>query len=137
MPYPDVDRLLREERFDELARLSALPPGRRMGQRSVANRIARQIRSRLAPARIAAPGTVTIRHAQVEDRPAVERLAGIEDRLPPRGAVLIAEIDEQILAALPLDGTAPVSDPLRPTAGLIDLLELRLRQLERDVPEAA
>jgi hypothetical protein len=45
--------------------------------------------------------------------------------------VLVAEVEAEILAALPLDGSAPVAHPWRETAGLVDLLELRSRQLER------
>jgi hypothetical protein len=44
--------------------------------------------------------------------------------------VLVAEIGDDILAALPLDGSAPVADPFKRTAGLVDLLELRSRQLD-------
>jgi hypothetical protein len=61
----------------------------------------------------------------------------MEDRFPLRGAILVAEIDKEILAALPLDGSAPVSHPVRPSAGLVDLLELRARQIDREGRKAA
>ncbi len=137
MPYPDIDQLLRDERFDELARLSAVPPGRLIGQRKLGERLRGRMRSALTPARTAVAGSVTIRHARPEDNHAVARLAEMEDRIAPRGPVLVAEVGEEILAALPLDGSAPVSHPMQQTAGLVDLLELRVRQLDRAVEQAA
>lgn len=136
MRYPDVDKLLREERFEELLRLGALPRSRVERRRSLSSRVLERVRSLLIPVRTAATGPVTIRHAGPEDREAVARLAELDERPAPSGAVLVAEVEEQILAALPLDGGAPVAHPLRPTAGLVDLLELRSRQLEREAAAA-
>lgn len=137
MTYPDIDRLLREERFEELGKLGAIPANRLLARRSFRERMLARLRFALSPARGAVGGSVTIRHARPEDRVAVARLAEMEERRPPSGAVLVAEIENQILAALPLDGSVPVAHPLRPTAGLIDLLELRSRQLEREGQLAA
>ena len=127
----DIDRLLREERFDELAKLGMVPTDRARVEPSRGSRVMARVRSLVAPARGTVAGPVTIRHAGPADRAAVARLAAMEERRAPRGPVLVAEIGDDILAALPLDGTAPVADPLKRTAGLIDLLELRSRQLER------
>lgn len=126
----DVDRLLREEQFEELARRGLLPASRTRVRPSKSARIMARVRSLVTPARGAVAGPVTIRHASPADRAAVARLAALEERPAPRGPVLVAEIGDDILAALPLDGTAPVADPLKRTAGLVDLLELRSRQLE-------
>jgi hypothetical protein len=137
MPDADIDRLLREERFDELARLSAIPAGRLIPPKSRGERLRSWVRSALTPARVADAGPVTIRHAVSEDKVAVARLAEMEERAVPRGPVLVAEIETEILAALPLDGSAAVTHPWRQTAGLVDLLELRSRQLDREVERAA
>jgi hypothetical protein len=131
MPYPDIDQLLRDERFDELARLSALPASRVLPRRSRVDRFRRRVRSVLFPARVADAGPVTIRRARPEDRPAVAQLAELEERAAPRGPVLVVEVGAEILAALALDGTTALAHPWRETAGLVDLLELRSRQLER------
>jgi hypothetical protein len=137
MPYADIDRLLREERFDELARLSAIPASRLIPRKSRGERLRAWVRSALTPARVADAGPVTIRHARPEDGAAVARLAEMEERAAPRGPILVAEVERQILAALPLDGSAAVTHPWRQTAGLVDLLELRSRQLDREVERAA
>ena len=47
----EIDRLLRDERFDELARLGALPPRMVTPRRSVVDRVGTTVRSWLAPAR--------------------------------------------------------------------------------------
>jgi hypothetical protein len=130
----DIDRLLREERFDELRRLGAHGP-RRSRTRPAAGTRGRLL-SWLVPARRAQPGAVTIREARPGDRPALRRLAELDERPAPAGAVLVAEVEAEILAALPLDGGTPVADPRRPTAGLVDLLELRGRQLARNARAA-
>ncbi len=130
MAHADIDRLLREERFAELARLDLLPPGRSRARRSARERAAARLRSLLVPVRSAVGGAVTIRHGVPADRNALLALAELDERRAPSGDVLVAQVGDQILAVLPLDGTAPVAHPLRPTAGLIDLLELRARQLE-------
>ena len=132
MTYPDIDRLLREERFEELARLGVQLQGRGTARRGIRARLLARVRLALTPARAAVTGAVTIRHARPGDQRAVARLAEMDERRVPRGDMLVAEIEEQILAVLPLDGSPPVTNPLRATAGLIDLLELRSRQLQHD-----
>lgn len=131
MRQPDIDRLLREERFDELARLGALAAERRAGRRSLGQRARTRGLALLAPARPAERGAVTIREAGAGDGAAIARLAELDERAVPAGALLVAEVGAEIVAALPLDGTAPLAHPLRSTAGLVDLLELRARQLGR------
>lgn len=91
--------------------------------------------------RPAPPGEVAIRLARPQDVRALEllghldadrataaRLAGLAEA-PWDGAVLVAEVEGEVLAALvPEDGTA-VADPFRPTASLATLLRLRAEQL--------
>ena len=49
-------------------------------------------------------------------------------------AVLVAEVDGSLEAALALDGGLAVSDPFRATALDLELLSMRARQLGGDVP---
>ena len=49
-------------------------------------------------------------------------------------AVLVAEVDGSVEAALALDGGLAVADPFRPSALDLQLLSIRARQLGGDVP---
>lgn len=73
---------------------------------------------------------VALRLCTVADDPALERLAELEGRLVPSGRHLVALVDGQLVASLPLVGGAPLADPFRPTAHLMPLLRLRAAQLE-------
>jgi hypothetical protein len=134
--YTDYDQLLRDERFDELRRRGLLESSTRR-RTALVERASSRLKTLVQPARRAEPGALTIRHAGPEDERAVARLAELDDREPPSGPLLLAEVEQEILVVLPFDGTAPVADPLRPTAGLVDLLRLRRRQLERREQTAA
>jgi hypothetical protein len=72
---------------------------------------------------------VAVRFASRRDAQAIERLADLDSRPVPAGATLVAEVDGEILAALPLRGGTALAAPFRPTAGLVRLLELREAQL--------
>jgi hypothetical protein len=74
---------------------------------------------------------VAIRAATPADRDAVERLSVLDAAHPVAGDTLVAEVDGQIRAALPLASGRVVADPFEHTAHLAGLLELRARQLER------
>ena len=50
---------------------------------------------------------------------------------PPRGEVLVAEVDGTIEAAIQVDDGTVFADPFAPTAGLIALLELRAGRAKR------
>lgn len=76
-------------------------------------------------------GSVAIRPARGADESAVERLAQLDTAPTPHGDVLLAERDGEVVAALPLDGGRPVADPFRRTAGVVELLSLRARQLRQ------
>lgn len=134
---PDVDQLLRDERFDELQRLGLLERGRAPREPGVARRALTWLRARLTSAKRSVPGTLTIREARPEDERVIARLAELEEREAPSGTILVAEVEQEILAVLPFDGTAPIADPLRPMEGLVDLLRLRKRQLEQAEKTAA
>jgi hypothetical protein len=85
-------------------------------------------RSRPAPA---AEDRVSLRLCSVQDDAALERLALLEGRPVPRGRFVVAEVDGELLAALPLGGGVPLADPFRRTAHLLPLLRLRAAQIEQ------
>jgi hypothetical protein len=72
---------------------------------------------------------VTVRRSTSGDESALARLAALDSASPPRGPALIAEADSRVLAALPLGSGRPIADPFEPTAELVQLLELRRRQI--------
>ena len=73
---------------------------------------------------------VTVRRSTSGDESALARLAALDSASPPRGPALIAEADTRVLAALPLGSGRPIADPFEPTAELLQLLELRRRQID-------
>jgi hypothetical protein len=86
---------------------------------------------------------VVIRMAGAADGPALERLGALDgdrpagERLAEAAqdhAVLVAEVDGSLEAALALDGGLAVADPFRPSALHAQLLALRARQLGGDAP---
>lgn len=74
-------------------------------------------------------GSVKLRFASPDDRRALERLAQLDSTRPPRLPALVAEVDGELVAALPLGGGEAVADPFRATADLVRMLELRAAQL--------
>ena len=66
----------------------------------------------------------------MQDDPALERLAQLESRELPGGRFVVAEVDGELVAAVPLAGGAPFADPFRKTAHLLPLLRARARQLD-------
>jgi hypothetical protein len=79
---------------------------------------------------------VTIRRVTPDDWQAVERLAQLEGRAAPQGSVLLAEVEDRLLAVRSLDDGATVADPFQPTGELVRLLEARARQLGGQSPRA-
>jgi hypothetical protein len=77
-------------------------------------------------------GALTIRLATPADEPALTRLALSDSDRTPRGAVLVAEVDDEMWAALSLDDGHGVSDPFRPSAEALWMLTERSRQLRRE-----
>jgi hypothetical protein len=73
---------------------------------------------------------VTLRLCAMQDDPALERLAQLESRTLAGGRFVVAEVDGELVAAVPVAGGAPFADPFRKTAHLIPLLRARARQLE-------
>jgi hypothetical protein len=79
------------------------------------------------------PHTVVIRVASSAHDPALEHLLQLDGHRDLNGSrVLVAEVEGEALAALPLDGGEPIADPFRPTAALVEMLRLRALQLSGD-----
>jgi hypothetical protein len=69
------------------------------------------------------PQSVTIRPAYADDQAALARLAALDSAAgAPAGPVLLAEVDEQLRAALSLTDQSVIADPFFPTQHLLTLL---------------
>ena len=73
---------------------------------------------------------LTIRYATAADQFAVRRLAVLDSASPPTGDVLLAEVGNELWAALSIDTGVAVADPFRPSGDMVDLLRLRADGLE-------
>jgi hypothetical protein len=89
------------------------------------------------------PADVVIRTASPADAASLVRLGALDSNrsagqlladAAADHAVLVAEVDGSIKAALALDGGLSIADPFRPTALDLQLLAIRARQLGGDVP---
>jgi hypothetical protein len=75
---------------------------------------------------------VTIRMAVPADAAALRRLAQLDSAPTPKPApMLVAEVDGELRAALPLDGGRAIADPFRRTAEVVAILSERAQQLAR------
>ena len=72
---------------------------------------------------------LTIRRATSDDNFAVRRLAALDSAFPPTGDVLLAEMGDELWAALSVDTGAAVADPFRPSRDIVDLLRFRAGRL--------
>jgi hypothetical protein len=72
-----------------------------------------------------------IRQARHDDAAAVLRLAALDSSDVPRGDVLLAEVGDELWAALSLEDGHAIADPLRPSADAVLILGQRARQLHR------
>lgn len=80
---------------------------------------------------------VTVRMADREDVRALRRLAELDSAIAPTGPVVVAQTGGEILAAIPVAGGPAIADPFRRTAALVEMLELRARQLRPQLPPGA
>jgi hypothetical protein len=71
---------------------------------------------------------ITITRSTDEDRLAIDELAALDSRRPPRGEALLAFIGTELRAAVPLDGGEAIADPFHHTVELVDLLRVRATQ---------
>ncbi len=74
---------------------------------------------------------LTIRHATASDAEAIERLAALDSTSAPPGDLLLAEVGNEIWAAVELDGDRAIADPFRPSGDIVDLLRLRTERASR------
>jgi hypothetical protein len=72
---------------------------------------------------------LTIRRATSSDEFAVRRLAVLDSASPPTGEVLLAEMGNELWAALSVDTGTAIADPFRPSGDLVDLLRFRAGRL--------
>jgi len=73
----------------------------------------------------AGESTLVIRVATPYDDADLRRLAALDSARPLAGAVLVAQSDGRIDAALSLEDGRAIADPFRPTAGLVEVLRTR------------
>jgi hypothetical protein len=69
--------------------------------------------------------TIMIRPAYADDRSALARLAAVDSAEVPTEPLLLAEVDEQLRAALSVTDGSVIADPFFPTRDLIELLRTR------------
>ena len=75
--------------------------------------------------------TLIIRMAVPADAPALRRLAQLDSApLPEQVPMLVAAVDGDVCAALPLSGGTAIADPFRRTAEIVVMLTARARQLQ-------
>jgi hypothetical protein len=97
-------------------------------------RLARRSDAERQTADAPVPATLVIRMARPEDHETLRRLAKLDGHPPVDGSRwLVAAVEEEVLAALPLDGGDPLADPFRPTESLVEMLKLRAGQFRGDV----
>jgi hypothetical protein len=89
------------------------------------------------------PGEVVIRRARAGDASALVRLAALDSNphagrvlaaAADEGAVLVAEVDGDLRAAVVVDDSVGVANPFRASAPHMQLLSLRARQLGDAAP---
>jgi hypothetical protein len=78
---------------------------------------------------------VQLRLCTVEDDDALAELAVLAERPLPYGRLVLALVNGHIVAALPLIGGEPITDPFKRTAHIVPLLELRAKQLRESKPK--
>jgi hypothetical protein len=73
--------------------------------------------------------SMTIRYASEGDAPALGRLAALDSARVPAGALLVAEVDGELWAAVAIGRGSAIADPFRPSGPVVELLRARARQL--------
>ena len=78
---------------------------------------------------------LVLRRAAAEDAPALARLARLDSAPRPRGEMLVAEVEDQIVAAVPFDGGPAIADPFRPTGDIVSILRAQAELLAPRSPQ--
>ena len=76
--------------------------------------------------------SITIRPAYADDRTALRRLAALDSSAVPAEPLLLAEVDDQLRAALSRDDGSVIADPFFPTLDLVELLRTHAAALSAD-----
>lgn len=87
-----------------------------------------------SPRPVADTSAVQLRLCRVTDDPQLERLEQLAERPLPAGRLIVAEVCDRIVAALPLAGGTPLADPFERTSHILPLLRLRAAQLREPKP---
>jgi hypothetical protein len=74
--------------------------------------------------------SVTLRFACFDDAPDLLRLAQLDSAEPLRDPILVGEVSARMVAALSLADGRAIADPFVRSAGVVELLRARARQLE-------
>ncbi len=88
----------------------------------------------VAPAALALRERLVLRRSASWDAGALARLAQLDGAPTPTGAMLVAELSDEIVAAVPFDGGRAIADPFLPTAAIVELLHARTRLLAGAAP---
>jgi hypothetical protein len=88
----------------------------------------------VAPQALAPREPLVLRRSASWDAGALTRLAQLDSAPEPTGAMLVAELGGEIVAAVPFDDGRAIADPFRPTAAIVELLHARARLLAGGAP---
>jgi hypothetical protein len=77
--------------------------------------------------------TLTIRRADFGDSAALARLAALDSSSPLLGDALVAEVEDEVWAAVEIDSGSAIADPFRPSADLVDLLRFRVERMRAEL----
>jgi len=89
----------------------------------------RRSRARGAHASPPADAAVLIRPASQGDAGEIARLSELDERALPHGEQLLGVLEGRVVAALDVASGSAIADPFAPTAGVVQLLELRAAQM--------
>jgi hypothetical protein len=111
-------------------RIIQMETSRRLAEeRLEAREISRRARKQAAAWRrrsvAGASDAIMIRLSRPDDRAAIEGLAALDGQSTPTGESILAFVDGELRAALPLGGGDAIADPFRSTSELVQLLRVR------------
>jgi hypothetical protein len=75
----------------------------------------------------------TIRRASAADTTGIFRLAALDSASPPTGELLVAEVGDELWAAVEIDSGAAIADPFRPSGEFVELLRFRAARLRGEL----
>ena len=78
--------------------------------------------------------SLTIRHATASDEADLTRLAALDSSRLPSGEMLVAALDDRLVAALSIDTGAAIADPFEHTAAIVDSMRAQIRETRAPRP---